>query len=324
MGPGVHDQPEHADRHGQPGDRRPRLRAGPGRGLPGAVQHRAAARGLRRRAPCASTCSATPTCWPSCASSTPPSTTGTRRSRSRSSPRCGPATTPRCEAAGVAGGARRRSTGSGPRRTSSPTASTQMRTEVAEDRERAFTYVWFAIAFGTAILLVTGLLLGRGLRRQVLDPMSGLVAQTRQVAAGNLDLEIAQDGPLEIQNLAVGRRPDARDAGHPDRAHRARPAPDPAAQRRAGPLQRRPRAVRLRRVARPLRAAAQGHQLLPAPRASVRRPARRQGPPVHRLHGRRRQADAGADQRPARLLAGRPDPTSTSSRSTSSGRWPGP
>jgi light-regulated signal transduction histidine kinase (bacteriophytochrome) len=77
-----------------------------------------------------------------------------------------------------------------------------MRTEVSEDRERAFTYVWFAIALGSGILLVTGLLLGRGLRRQVLDPMSGLVAQTRQVAAGHLDLAIAQDGPLEIQNLA--------------------------------------------------------------------------------------------------------------------------
>ena len=36
--------------------------------------------------------------------------------------------------------------------------------------------------------------------------MSGLVAQTRQVAAGDLDLEIAQDGPLEIQDLAARRR----------------------------------------------------------------------------------------------------------------------
>ena len=45
-------------------------------------------------------------------------------------------------------------------------------------------------------------MLARGLRRQVLEPMSELMGQTRQVAAGNLDLEIAQDGPLEIQNLA--------------------------------------------------------------------------------------------------------------------------
>jgi signal transduction histidine kinase len=78
----------------------------------------------------------------------------------------------------------------------------EMRTEVSEDRERAFQLVWSVIAVGSAVLLVTGLALGRGLRRQVLDPMSGLVAQTRQVAAGHLDLAIAQDGPLEIQNLA--------------------------------------------------------------------------------------------------------------------------
>lgn len=77
------------------------------------------------------------------------------------------------------------------------------RVEVTEERERAFTYVWSVIAFGTAVLLVTGLVLGRGLRRQVLDKMTGLVGQTRQVAAGNLDLAIVQDGPLEIQNLAA-------------------------------------------------------------------------------------------------------------------------
>ena len=70
-----------------------------------------------------------------------------------------------------------------------------MRTEVAEDRERAFTYVWIAIGLGSAILLGTGIVLGRGLRRQVLDRMTGLVGQTRQVAAGNLDLAIVQDGP---------------------------------------------------------------------------------------------------------------------------------
>jgi signal transduction histidine kinase len=77
------------------------------------------------------------------------------------------------------------------------------RTKVSDDRERAFVWVWSVIAFGTAVLLVTGIVLGRGLRRQVLNPMTGLVAQTRQVAAGNLDLEIAQDGPLEIQDLAA-------------------------------------------------------------------------------------------------------------------------
>jgi signal transduction histidine kinase len=77
-----------------------------------------------------------------------------------------------------------------------------MRTKVAADRERAFTYVWWVIAFGATVLLATGLVLGWGLRRQVLAPMTSLVSQTRRVAAGNLDFEIAQDGPLEIKNLA--------------------------------------------------------------------------------------------------------------------------
>ena len=76
------------------------------------------------------------------------------------------------------------------------------RSQVTRQRERAFTVVWSAIAFGTSVLLVTGLLLARGLRRQVLAPMSGLMAQTRKVADGDLELAITQDGPLEIQNLA--------------------------------------------------------------------------------------------------------------------------
>jgi signal transduction histidine kinase len=77
------------------------------------------------------------------------------------------------------------------------------RTNVTEDRERAFTYVWIVVAFGSLVLVTAGLMIGRGLRRQVLAPVSGLVAQARQVAGGNLDLEITQDGPLEIKNLAA-------------------------------------------------------------------------------------------------------------------------
>jgi light-regulated signal transduction histidine kinase (bacteriophytochrome) len=58
------------------------------------------------------------------------------------------------------------------------------------------------VAFGTLVLLLTGLFLARGLRRQVLVPVSGLVAQTRQVADGDLTREIGQDGPREIADLA--------------------------------------------------------------------------------------------------------------------------
>jgi signal transduction histidine kinase len=78
-----------------------------------------------------------------------------------------------------------------------------MRAQVTHDRERAFTYVWIGIGFGTAVLLVTALFLTLGLRRQVLRPMEGLVAQTRRVAAGNLDHEIVPEGPLEFQELAT-------------------------------------------------------------------------------------------------------------------------
>jgi signal transduction histidine kinase len=76
------------------------------------------------------------------------------------------------------------------------------RAQVTQEREQAFTFVWIVIALGAVILIATGAALARGLRRQVLRPVRGLVAQTRQVAAGNLDHEIAQDGPLEIQELA--------------------------------------------------------------------------------------------------------------------------
>ena len=77
------------------------------------------------------------------------------------------------------------------------------RDRASDERERAFTTVWVAIGIGTAILLLAGLVIGRGLRRSVLAPMHGLVAQTRRVAGGQLDLEIAQAGPLEIQDLAA-------------------------------------------------------------------------------------------------------------------------
>ena len=92
---------------------------------------------------------------------------------------------------------------------------------------------------------------------------------------------------------------------------------------RAGAVQPRPRAVRLRRLARPAGAAAQGRQLLPAAAAPVRRAARRAGRPVHRVRGRRREAHAAPDQRPAGLLPGRPHHVRLRGRSTSTrSRWP--
>ena len=98
-------------------------------------------------------------------------------------------------------------------------------------------------------------------------------------------------------------------ASEPSALSRSRP--------RARALQRRARAVRLRRLPRPPGAAAQGRQLLPAAPAPLRGPARRAGRPVHRLRRRRRQAHAGRSSttcwrspgsgaRTASFVAGRP------------------
>ncbi|MXG91547.1 ATP-binding protein [Nocardioides flavescens] len=70
-------------------------------------------------------------------------------------------------------------------------------------RERAFTWVWVAIGVGVALLLAVGFLLARGLRRSVLQPIRGLVLQTRAVADGDLSTEIHQQGPAEIETLAI-------------------------------------------------------------------------------------------------------------------------
>ena len=95
-----------------------------------------------------------------------------------------------------------------------------------------------------------------------------------------------------VQELGAGRR-----------GARERRAPGA----RAVALERRPRAVRLRRLARPAGAAAQGGELLPGcSQTPLPRPARRARRPVHRLRRRRREAHADADQRPARVLARRP------------------
>ena len=72
-------------------------------------------------------------------------------------------------------------------------------------------------------------------------------------------------------------------------------------------VQPRPGAVRLRRLARPAGAAAQGRELHAAPAEALRRAARRARRPVHRLRRRRRQAHAAAHPGPAELLPRGPD-----------------
>ena len=92
--------------------------------------------------------------------------------------------------------------------------------------------------------------------------------------------------------------------------------------RRARALQRRPRGLRLRRLARPGRAAALGGGVRRAARAPVRRPPRRPRARVHRLRGRRRRAHAAHDRRPAALRARRHDRPAPRARRRSASSWP--
>ena len=86
-------------------------------------------------------------------------------------------------------------------------------------------------------------------------------------------------------------------------AHDGEPAREPD---RPGALQRRARALRLRRLARPARAAAHHHRLPRPALAPLPRPARRRRPRVHRPRRRRREAHGRADRRAAGVLARRP------------------
>ncbi|GAA5141932.1 sensor histidine kinase [Nocardioides marinquilinus] len=78
----------------------------------------------------------------------------------------------------------------------------ERRDDAAAARERAFTLVWYSVAFGIAVLLAAALVLWRGLRRSVLDPMDRLAAQTRLVAGGDLERRIEPTGPAEVVALA--------------------------------------------------------------------------------------------------------------------------
>ena len=142
--------------------------------------------------------------------------------------------------------------------------------------------------------------------------------QTLRAAAGRLLREPLplprRQLPLAAVELAAAGR-----ARHPRRQrprhHRTqtgrggtRPQPPGARTpvRGAGTLQPRPGAVRLRRVARPARTAADGVELHDAARRRPRRQPRRDRPPAPRLRTRRRDAHAATGQRPVAVFAGEP------------------
>ena len=163
------------------------------------------------------------------------------------------------------------------------------------------------LAAAVVVLLATGFLLWRALREWVVEPVAAVAADARAVTAGELVHQVRPVGPPEIEQLArdieAMRRRIVDDLAAVEAANLAvESANDDLSRSNAGA-----RAVRLCRVARPPGAVAQGGELLPAHRAAVRRPARRARSAVHRLRGRRREAHADLDQRPARVLAGRTD-----------------
>jgi signal transduction histidine kinase len=75
--------------------------------------------------------------------------------------------------------------------------------QARKERTTAYTYVWVAVAVSALLILLSGALLLRGLRRSVLDPIESLATQTRKVAEGAIDKQIVESGPPEIAGLGL-------------------------------------------------------------------------------------------------------------------------
>ena len=168
-------------------------------------------------------------------------------------------------------------------------ALARLQADLRADRADARADLASAAASLTRALVFAAVLLGLALvaiavlgRQVIAVPIGRLARQTRAIAAGDLAAPDRAERPERHRGPQPRRRLDAR-------AHRARPrgrprgrGGDPGEGRGARALQRRARAVRLRRLARPPGAAAQGRELLPAARAPLRGAARRARRPVHR------------------------------------------
>ena len=203
----------------------------------------------------------------------------------------------------------------GPRRRDRPAAAISRAPRQRGRRGPRTSNCWSCCSIVAAVVVVLAGIALRALLRPAGHPAGhrpGRPGAPRSRRA-TTSTTIAGDGPAGAGRLGRRRGRDAPpDRRRPaPRCGRARERsrgqqPARAAGRGADPVQPRPGAVRLRRLARPAGAAAQGGQLLPAAAAPLRRAARRAGRPVHRVRGRRRAADAAADQRPAGVLPDRP------------------
>jgi light-regulated signal transduction histidine kinase (bacteriophytochrome) len=76
-----------------------------------------------------------------------------------------------------------------------------VREDAKQRRVNAAIFLLVTLVASTALIAVVGVLLWRGLRRSVLEPVESLAAQTRAVASGNLDRRILPSGPPEIEAL---------------------------------------------------------------------------------------------------------------------------
>ena len=202
-----------------------------------------------------------------------------------------------------------------------PTSRPQRRQALTRLSDAADTLDGACIGIAVGLLLIV-IMLTIGVRRTTIGPLARLAADARQVADGDFEHELSQRGPREVRDL--GADVDSMRERILSELSAVQAANTSLEQRTHGPaaLELRARAVRLRGLARPAGAAAQGGQLLPAAAAPLRRPAGREGRPVHRVRRRRRQAHADADQRPAGVQPGRPGRAASGCRSPPPSCWP--
>ena len=155
---------------------------------------------------------------------------------------------------------------------------------IAERRNRADSLfatsgqVAGAVAALALAIVLVGAMLFVALRRWVTDPLEQLSVEVRRGGLRRARAPGRARRPAEMVSLAddidAMRIRILDELARLQARHRRRRAPG----RRPGPLQRRPRAVRLRRLARPAGAAAQGRRLLPAPRSAATAASSTSGP----------------------------------------------
>ena len=151
------------------------------------------------------------------------------------------------------------------------------RAEHVDDLDAAARNATVAMALQALGLVLSGVLIVVALNGVVVGPIRRLGRDARRVAEGELDHPVRGERSPDL--VALGEDVDAmrrRILDEVDQLNAALVRPRSPG-RRPGAVERRPRAVRLRRLPRPAGAAAEGLELLPAAAEALRRPARRAG-----------------------------------------------